>query len=84
MNYTIHGLILFGTQLAINLLWSPLFFGKYLICLSFINVVIMNILIFLTYLEFKKSSIISVNLLLPYMISILLAVYLNLYICVNN
>jgi benzodiazapine receptor len=83
-NYTIRGLTLFGAQLAINLLWSPLFFGKHLICLSFINVAMMNILVFLTYLEFKKSSLIAANLLIPYMIWILLAAYLNLYICVKN
>ncbi len=83
-NYTTRGLTLFGAQLAVNLLWSPLFFGKQLICLSFVNVIIMNILVFLTYIEFKKSSVLASNLLLPYMIWILLAAYLNLYICINN
>ena len=83
-NYTTRGLTLFGAQLAVNLLWSPLFFGKQLICLSFVNVIIMNILVFFTYIEFRKSSITAANLLLPYMIWILLAAYLNLYICINN
>jgi tryptophan-rich sensory protein len=83
-NYTTRGLTLFGAQLAVNLLWSPLFFGKQLICLSFVNVAIMNILVFLTYIEFKKSSVLASKLLLPYMIWILLAAYLNLYICINN
>lgn len=83
-NYTTHGLVLFGAQLAVNLLWSPLFFGKQLICVSFINVIIMNILVFLTYIEFKKSSIKAANLLLPYMIWILLAGYLNFYMCIYN
>lgn len=82
--YTTRGLILFGSQLAINLMWSGLFFGQRLICGSLLNVIIMNILVFFTYVEFKKSSTIAANLLLPYMIWILLAAYLNLYICVNN
>jgi tryptophan-rich sensory protein len=82
--YTTKGLILFGAQLAINLMWSGLFFGKRLICGSLINVITMNILVFFTYVEFKKSSPIAANLLLPYMIWILLAAYLNMYICVNN
>lgn len=82
--YTTRGLTLFGAQLAVNLLWSPLFFGKQLICLSLVNVIIMNVLVFLTYIEFKKSSLIAANLLIPYMIWILLAAYLNLYICINN
>jgi tryptophan-rich sensory protein len=82
--YTTRGLILFGAQLAINLMWSGLFFGQRLICGSVLNVAVMNILVFFTYLEFKKSSAIAANLLLPYMAWILLAAYLNLYICVNN
>ena len=82
--YTTRGLILFGAQLVINLMWSGLFFGKRLICGSLLNVLIMNILVFLTYMEFRKSSAIAANLLLPYMVWILLAAYLNLYICVNN
>ena len=82
--YTTKGLILFGAQLAINLMWSGLFFGKRLICGSLLNVLVMNILVFFTYVEFKKSSAIAANLLIPYMLWIMLAAYLNLYICVNN
>lgn len=82
--YTTRGLILFGAQLIINLMWSGLFFGQRLICGSLINVIVMNILVFFTYLEFRKASRIAANLLLPYMVWILLAAYLNLYICVNN
>jgi benzodiazapine receptor len=83
-NYTTKGLVLFGAQLVINLMWSGLFFGRRLICGSLLNVLIMNILVFLTFLEFRKSSAIAANLLLPYMVWILLAAYLNLYICINN
>lgn len=83
-NYSTKGLTLFGAQLIVNLLWSNLFFGKRLICGSLLNVLIMNLLVFLTYLEFKKTSLIAANLLLPYMGWILLAAYLNLYICINN
>jgi benzodiazapine receptor len=82
--YTTRGLILFGAQLAINLMWSGLFFGQRLICGSLLNVIIMNVFVFFTYVEFKKSSQLAANLLLPYMVWILLAAYLNLYICVNN
>lgn len=83
-NYTSKGLILFGSQLIINILWPTLFFGKHWICGSLLNVLIMNILVFYTYLEFKKSSLVAANLLLPYMVWILLAAYLNLFICINN
>ena len=83
-SYTTKGLLLFGSQLVINLIWPGLFFGQRLICGSLLNVVVMNILVFFTYLEFRKSSIVAANLLLPYMAWILLAAYLNLFICVNN
>jgi tryptophan-rich sensory protein len=82
--YTTLGLVLFGAQLLINITWSTLFFGKRLICGSFANVLIMNVLVLFTYREFRKSSLIAANLLLPYMAWILLAMYLNWYICVNN
>lgn len=83
-SYTTKGLVLFISQLVINLMWSGLFFGQRLICGSLLNVVVMNILVFFTYLEFRKSSLIAANLLLPYIAWILLAAYLNLFICVNN
>ncbi len=83
-NYTTKGMLLFGAQLIINLMWSELFFSKRLLCGALLNVVVMNILVFFTYLEFKKSSTTAAILLLPYMVWILLAAYLNLYICINN
>lgn len=83
-NYTLYGLVLFGVQLVLNLVWSTLFFNKRLICTSALNNIVLNLLVFLTYQEFKKSSIIAANLLLPYMAWIALALYLNLYICLNN
>jgi translocator protein len=82
--YTTKGLILFGTQLAFNLAWPYLFFGKRLVCVSMINIFIMSILLFFTYIEFRKSSVLAANLLLPYILWLQLAEYLNFYICMNN
>jgi benzodiazapine receptor len=78
------GLILFGVQLALNLLWSRLFFGERLLCGSFVNIFLLNILVFFTYGEFAKASRMAANLLVPYMIWIFFAAYLNLYICLKN
>jgi len=83
-NYTTRGLTLFGAQLALNLMWSGLFFSKRLICGSSLVNATMNLLVFFTYQEFKKSSALAANLLLPYMAWIALALYLNLFICFNN
>lgn len=82
--YTKLGLILFGAQLFFNLSWSNVFFKQKLICGALANVILLNILVFLTYLEFKTVSTKAAYLLLPYMIWILLALYLNWYICINN
>ena len=82
--YTIRGLILFTAQFAVNLIWPYLFFTKKLVCVSLLNVFVMSILLFLTYIEFRKSSSVAANLLLPYILWIQLAEYLNFYICISN
>jgi benzodiazapine receptor len=82
--YTTKGLILFGLQLAINLAWPYIFFGKKQICISLLNIFIINILIILTYIEFRKSSLLAANLLIPYILWLQLAEYLNFYICISN
>ena len=83
-NYTIKGLVLFSIQFILNILWSPIFFSKHLICSSTLVNLGMNIFLYYTYVEFRKSSTIASNLLIPYMIWIALALYLNFYICLNN
>jgi tryptophan-rich sensory protein len=82
--YSVRGLALFGTQLAVNLIWPYLFFTKKMVCISLLNVFLLSLLLFLTYIEFRKSSIIAANLLLPYMLWLQVAEYLNFYICLNN
>jgi len=82
--YNRTGIILYITQFLFNLSWTTLFFEKGFICLSFIHLVILNILVFFTYKEFMHSSWIAGNLLIPYMLWILFALYLNYYICANN
>jgi len=82
--YTIKGLFLFGAQLIVNLVWPYLFFTKKLLCISLFNIFIMSVLIILTYFEFRKSSTTAANLLLPYILWLQLAEYLNFYICISN
>lgn len=82
--YTSKGIILYITQFILNLTWTKLFFEKGLICISFLHLAILNVLVFITYTEFIQSSWFAGNLLIPYMIWILFALYLNYYICVNN
>ena len=82
--YSNKGIILFSIQIVLNLLWPYLFFNKRLLCGSLINLVLLNIFVYLTYLEFNNYSPLSSYLLLPYLLWILLALYLNSYICFNN
>jgi tryptophan-rich sensory protein len=82
--YTNKGLILFFIQLFLNLLWPYLFFEKKLLCISLLNLVLLNIFTYFTYVEFNKSSNISSSLLVPYMIWIAFALYLNSHICFYN
>ena len=82
--YTNRGLILFFIQLFLNLSWPYLFFEKKLLCISLINLVLLNVFTYLTYQEFYKSSNISSYLLIPYMIWISFALYLNSHICFYN
>lgn len=83
-NFTNIGILLFIIQFILNILWSELFFKNRLLCISAVNNFIMNILVIFTYLEFRKSSIFAANLLIPYLAWILLALYLNIYICFMN
>lgn len=81
---TPQGLALFFIQLFFNLTWSKLFFVEKVVCVSLVNIIFMNIFVFLTIIEFRKTSKVASNLLVPYMLWILFAMYLNYYICTNN
>lgn len=78
------GLALFFIQLFFNVTWSILFFREKVVCVSLLNIIFMNIFVFLAIIEFGKTSKVAARLLWPYMVWILFAMYLNYYICVNN
>lgn len=82
--YTMYGILIYLAQAAFNLAWTPLFFGYRWICVSSIVLFSLNILVFFTYREFLRVSTIAGSLLIPYMVWILLALYLNIFICANN
>lgn len=82
--YTCTGVVLYIVQFAINLMWSDIFFEQRRICTALIHLVILNVLVFFTYKEFQKVSDTAASLLIPYMVWILFALYLNYYICANN
>ena len=71
------GYTFFFIQLALNLLWSPVFFGLQLIGYALILILMLDITVFLTIIEFHKTSKTAAYLLIPYFLWLIYATYLN-------
>jgi translocator protein len=70
-------LLFFGIQLALNTLWSYLFFGLHNPFLAFIEIILLWLMIYETYSQFKKIDKIAGYLLLPYLAWVGFASILN-------
>ena len=77
-------LVFFIIQLGFNLIWTTLFFKMKKPLLALIDLTLTIIFTFITYYQFNTISKSGSYLLLPYMIWICFAFYLNLYIVINN
>ena len=77
-------IIFFSIQMILNFLWAPVFFKLRKIWLSLIIVILMWIFILLTIVEFFKINKMAGLILLPYLLWVSLATYLNAYIYVFN
>lgn len=75
---------LFGIQIFLNFLWVILFFKAELFLLSFIVVLILDVLVFYIILTFHNYNKLSADLLIPYLIWICFASYLNWVIYLIN
>lgn len=76
--------IIYLAQLFLNWLWTPLFFVYHLTGTSLLNIFIMIILVFyIVFHSYKKNLPVAV-LLTPYILWIIFAGYLNLYIWLYN
>lgn len=67
----------FAIQLGLNALWSYLFFGLHNPLLALIEIIILWLLIFETYSQFKKIDKIAGILLIPYLAWVSFASILN-------
>ena len=67
----------FLIQLALNAMWTPLFFGFHLILFAFVDIIILWIAILVTTLRFKRISLNASILLIPYLIWVSYATILN-------
>ena len=70
-------LLLYGIQLALNFLWSPVFFGLRWPLAAFVILIAMWIFIWLTMQAFSEIDETAGNLLLPYILWVTFAGYLN-------
>ena len=70
-------LIFFAIQLALNALWSYLFFGLQNPMLAGLEIILLWLMIFETYIQFAKINKISGYLLLPYLAWVSFAAVLN-------
>lgn len=77
-------LILYGAQLAANFIWPLLFFNAQMYLAALIWLVVLWILIFLTIRAFSKINERAADLLIPYILWVTFAAYLNLGIYLLN
>ena len=70
-------LFAYGAQLVLNFLWSPVFFGLGWLTAAFFILVALWIMIVVTTALFGRMDTIAGNLLLPYLLWVTFAGYLN-------
>lgn len=78
------GYTYFTIQILLNFAWSPVFFGAQNIALALVVVLLLDIFILLTILEFYSISKIAGLILIPYFLWSLFATYLNFAYLVLN
>ena len=77
-------LILYGLQLLANFIWPLLFFGGGWFLLSFFWLIVLWVLVYLTIRAFSKVDETAGNLLIPYILWVTFAAYLNFGIYLLN
>ena len=77
-------LLVFGLQLALNALWSVLFFGLHSPLMGLLCIAALWLAIVLTISRFAKVSRTAAWLLAPYIVWVSFAAYLNLMIWLLN
>jgi translocator protein len=75
---------LFVFQLALNVAWSFIFFGLHVVSAAFIEMVSLWLVILATIIAFSKISKTAAWLLVPYIVWVSFAAYLNLSIWLLN
>lgn len=79
-----NALIIFDVQLVLNVLWSILFFGLHSPFLAFLEIIVLWCMIFWTIISFYPISRVAAYLLVPYILWVSFAAYLNYALWVLN
>ena len=69
--------IVFTVQLLLNLAWSPVFFGAHQLTGGLILIGVLDLTVLLTVFLFRKVRPVAALLLVPYVLWLLFATYLN-------
>lgn len=75
--WRVAAIVAFAIQLAVNLAWSPVFFGAHQITMALYVIVALDVLVIVTVVLFWKVRKAAALLLLPYLAWILFATVLN-------
>ncbi len=74
----------YGAQLAVNFVWPLIFFGLQWYWAALFVLIALWVLIFITWREFAKVDEIAGNLLIPYLLWVTFAAYLNFGVALLN
>lgn len=77
-------LTLYFVQLILNFIWSIVFFGGNMLWVAFIIIILLDIAVITCIVYYQKISKAASILLIPYIIWILFASYLNLAFAILN
>ncbi|MDE6014623.1 MAG: tryptophan-rich sensory protein [Acetatifactor sp.] len=72
----------YGLQLLVNLFWPVLFFRLEAYVTAFFWLALLWYLVFITFQKFTKINVVAGNLLIPYLVWLTYAGYLNLVIAI--
>ena len=67
----------FAIQLALNLAWSPLFFGLHQMTWALVDILLLDVAVIATIVLFARIRPGAAWLLAPYLVWVLFATYLN-------
>ncbi|MBQ5910658.1 MAG: tryptophan-rich sensory protein [Clostridia bacterium] len=77
-------LIFYGLQLAVNFIWPIIFFRFEAYWVAVVVILILLVLVVITALKFREISTVAFWLMVPYIIWLLFATYLNIGVAVLN